>query len=82
MTDLVFVHGWGSGTFVWDSIIDQFDQYNTHMINLGFISEENIKVPNNKFIGIGHSLGGSWLLKHYPAQFRLNFNKIFRLPSH
>ena len=88
MTDLVFVHGWGSGTFVWDSMIDRFDQYNTHMINWGFIGDEDIKIPDNKFIGIGHSLGGSWLLKHYPDQMIgfvsiASFNCFYKhIPKH
>ena len=66
--DIVFVHGWGSGTFMWKDLIDKFPEHNCHMVNLGFIGEENLSVPKGKFIGIGHSLGGLWLLKHYPNQ--------------
>lgn len=66
--DIVFVHGWASGAFIWDSIIDEFKDHNCHTVNLGFIGKEEIAIPEGKFIGIGHSLGGPWLLKHYPEQ--------------
>ncbi len=65
---LVFVHGWGSDISVWDSMIDAFQEHECHRINLGFIGDEDISVPEGKFIGIGHSLGGMWLLKRYPEQ--------------
>lgn len=68
MTMLIFVHGWGSGDFVWDEILPAFSDYDTHTINMGFVDEENMRIPEGKFIGIGHSLGGLWLLKHYPDQ--------------
>lgn len=66
--DLVFVHGWGSGPFVWKDMIDDFSDHQCCMVNLGFLGEENLSIPNGKFIGIGHSLGGAWLLKHYPER--------------
>jgi len=65
---LVFVHGWASGAFVWDALKPHFTAYDCHFVNLGFIGEEKINIPDGKFIGIGHSLGGLWLLKHYPEQ--------------
>ncbi len=68
MTTLVFVHGWGSGPFVWKKIINDFKDYDCHVLNLGFLGNEDINIPNKPFIGIGHSLGGLWLLKHYPDQ--------------
>ena len=64
--ELVFVHGWGSGPFVWKDMIDDFSDHQCHMVNLGFSGEEKLTVPESKFVGIGHSLGGAWLLKHYP----------------
>lgn len=66
MTNLVFVHGWGSGPFVWKNILPAFEEHNCHTVNLGFLGDENLKVPDEPFIGIGHSLGGLWLLKNYP----------------
>ena len=61
-------HGWGSGGFIWDAMIDDFQDHQCHVINLGFIGGENINIPEGKFVGIGHSLGGLWLLKHFPNQ--------------
>ena len=68
MTPLVFVHGWGSGPFVWKEILPDFQDHDCHIVNLGFLGEEDINIPDEPFIGIGHSLGGLWLLKHYPNQ--------------
>jgi len=65
---LVFVHGWGSSTMIWDKMLPHFKDHECHVVNLGFSGEENIDIPEDKFIGIGHSLGGLWLLKHYPEQ--------------
>lgn len=67
---LVFVHGWGSGSFVWNKILDDFDGYNYHVVNFGFLGDEDINMPDEPFIGIGHSLGGAWLLKHYPDRMK------------
>lgn len=66
--DLVFVHGWGSGPFVWEKLKDQFPDHNIHILNLGFLGDEDFNLPEGEFIGIGHSLGGLWLLKHYPER--------------
>lgn len=68
MVDIVFAHGWGSGTFVWDKMLPAFSNHSCHVINMGFLGETNLKIPEGKFLGIGHSLGGLWLLKHYPDQ--------------
>jgi pimeloyl-[acyl-carrier protein] methyl ester esterase len=65
---LVFVHGWGSGPFLWKEITPHFSGHECHLVNLGFLGEKDVSVPNEKFVGIGHSLGGAWLLKHYPDQ--------------
>jgi len=68
MTKIVFVHGWGSGDFVWNEMLPAFDGYDTHTINMGFVGDEKMEMPEGDFIGIAHSLGGLWLLKHYPEQ--------------
>ena len=60
---LVFVHGWGSGPFIWDKMIDEFNAHSCHVLNMGFLGQENMALPEEKFVGIGHSLGGAWLLK-------------------
>lgn len=80
---IVFMHGWGSGSFVWDAMIDDFQEYDCHVPNMGFVGEENIEIPEGKFVGIGHSLGGLWLLKHYPEQLSgfisvASFNCFYR----
>lgn len=66
--NLVFVHGWGSGPFVWKDVAPHFQDHDCHIVNLGFLGEKDLSIPEGKFIGIGHSLGGLWLLKHYPER--------------
>ena len=67
--NIVFVHGWGSGTFVWKDILQHFEKnHNCTCVNLGFLGDEELTLPEGKFIGIGHSLGGLWLLKHHPEK--------------
>jgi pimeloyl-[acyl-carrier protein] methyl ester esterase len=84
---LVFAHGWGSGPFVWKEMVDSFQDHEHSIINMGFLGEENLAVPEDKFIGIGHSLGGLWLLKHYPKQMAgfvsiASFNSFYdHIPS-
>ncbi len=68
MTQIVFAHGWGSGTFVWDKMRTAFEGHDIYMINMGFVGDEKMEVPDGQFIGIGHSLGGLWLMKHYSDQ--------------
>lgn len=68
--DLVFVHGWASGFFVWRNVANKFPDHQCHLIDLGFIGTEKLQMPKSDFIGIGHSLGGQWLLKHYPNQMK------------
>ncbi len=68
MTTLVFAHGWGSGPFVWQKILSEFSDYDVHVIDMGFLGKEDLTMPDGPFIGIGHSLGGMWLLKNYPDQ--------------
>jgi len=70
-TTLVFVHGWGAGDFIWDDVISAFaDEYDCKAINLGFIGAEDLAMPQGNFIGVGHSLGGQWLLQHYAHQMQ------------
>ena len=85
---LVFAHGWGSGPFVWKEMKEAFSDYDCHFINMGFLGEEDLNVPTGKFIGIGHSLGGSWLLKHHADQMEAfvsigSFNCFYtHIPTH
>ena len=85
---IVFAHGWGSGPFVWKDMIEAFSDYECHMIDMGFFGDEDLNVPERKFIGIGHSLGGSWLLKNHADQMEAfvsigSFNCFYKhIPTH
>lgn len=65
--DVVFVHGWGFSTSLWDGVIAQLEDINPHVVDLGFFGspQNTINLPDNSIL-IGHSLGVMWLLKHLP----------------
>lgn len=62
---VIFVHGWGYDTSVWDPIIQNLNNVDVRCIELGFLGDE----PQTDFdakdaLIIGHSLGVMWALKH------------------
>ncbi len=64
-TPLVFVHGWGLNSTMWDPLISELKTDDCHTIDLGFIdggqtSWQEWEAPA---IYIGHSLGSLWVLK-------------------
>lgn len=81
--DIVFMHGWASGDFIWHDMEKDFSSYTIYKPNMGFFGQQNFIMPEGKFIGVGHSLGGSWLLKHYPDQMAgfvsiASFNNFYK----
>ncbi len=64
--NFIFIHGWGMDSNVWGEMSEYFPKEQCHFVNLGFIGEEKITVPNNKNnIFITHSLGTMWALKYH-----------------
>ena len=72
--DIVFIHGWGEDSRIWEGIANHLSGYNHHFIDLGFISEDNdskheIIVPKiDRAVFVTHSLGTIWALNHIPLQ--------------
>lgn len=70
--DIIFVHGWGEDSRIWDRLAECLPEYNHHFIDLGFIGEEGCskketKLPEcGKAVFITHSLGTLWALNHTP----------------
>lgn len=92
---IVFVHGWGTDSGIWNPICKKLSHHEIYTVDLGFLNrpklnnsvEKNSVQNKNKnyakihkiiqtfdtnhnlpvaspFLGIGHSLGVAWLLKH------------------
>ncbi len=72
--DIVFVHGWGEDSRIWEGITKHFPEHNHHFVDLGFIGEEGdsrceIIIPEiDKALFVTHSLGTLWVLNHIPLE--------------
>lgn len=64
--DIVFVHGWGEDSRIWEAMANHLPEFNHHYIDLGFIGNKNDSIPKTleKAIFVSHSLGCLWTLKH------------------
>ena len=61
---LIFVHGWGLNSTMWNPLISELQTYDCHTIDLGFIAggKTNWQNWSKPAIYIGHSLGSLWVL--------------------
>ena len=74
--DIIFVHGWGEDSRIWEGLAKCLSGYNHHFIDLGFIGEESendskaqTAVPiSDSAIFVSHSLGTLWILNHIPLE--------------
>lgn len=67
MICIVFVHGWGFNSSIWDKIhLNSDTDIKTIKIDFGYTGQSNLAMPDlsEKIIYVGHSLGVLWLLKH------------------
>ncbi|MFZ0692779.1 MAG: alpha/beta hydrolase [Alphaproteobacteria bacterium] len=72
MTHLVFVHGWGFDSSLWDKVIDELPDFECEAVDFGFSGHPKLPNPNGAepVIAIGHSLGFLWLLHERPVAWR------------
>lgn len=67
---ILLVHGWGYGATVWDGVCRQLAGLPVARIDLGFFGAparlEDVLRGEVPLIGVGHSLGFLWLLRHVP----------------
>jgi len=64
---IVFVHGWGFDASFWTPLKAALGVEGDHFcVDLGFHGQPNLVLPNDgrRCVGIGHSLGVAWLLRH------------------
>jgi pimeloyl-[acyl-carrier protein] methyl ester esterase len=61
---LVFVHGWAFGPAFWEPLRRELGEWPSTSLDLGFFGPERLDLPQEPFIGVGHSLGVLWLLRH------------------
>jgi len=62
---VLFVHGWGFGPEVWDSVRAGLPDVETRALNLGFFGESDLEAAPPT-VAVGHSLGVLWLLIRRP----------------
>lgn len=65
---LLFVHGWAFTPAFWEPVIGELADIPSHCLDLGFFGPERLDAPhalaNAPVVGVGHSLGLMWLLRH------------------
>lgn len=63
---IVFVHGWAFDPTVWDRTRTALGATRTQCLDFGFFSSHPaMALPTQPYIGVGHSLGALWLLRHH-----------------
>ena len=67
---LLFIHGWGMNSQVWDSTITKLPEQDCKTIDLGFVKggETHAFDKTRPTIVITHSLGTAWFLKNYKTE--------------
>jgi pimeloyl-[acyl-carrier protein] methyl ester esterase len=63
---LVFVHGWAFGPEFWAPLRRELGAREALTLDLGYFGPENLNLPDEPFVAVGHSLGLLWLLRHAP----------------
>jgi len=63
---LVLVHGWAFGPDFWAPLQRELGATDALTLDLGFFGPEALNLPDEPFVGVGHSLGLLWLLRHAP----------------
>jgi pimeloyl-[acyl-carrier protein] methyl ester esterase len=61
---LVLVHGWAFRPSFWEPLRAGLSDWPSTSLDLGFFGPERLELPQEPFIGVGHSLGVLWLLRH------------------
>lgn len=69
---LVFVHGWGFHSGIWQDVTPLLSDFDYQFVDLGFIWQgpKGSSSLSKNAICIGHSFGLLWLLKHGPKPMR------------
>jgi pimeloyl-[acyl-carrier protein] methyl ester esterase len=67
---LVFVHGWGFDSSLWESVREELRDLECETLDLGFYGRPAAARPNGRTVAIGHSLGFLWLLHERPFPWR------------
>jgi pimeloyl-[acyl-carrier protein] methyl ester esterase len=68
---ILLVHGWGYDATVWDGVCEELAGVPVARIDLGFFGapaalKDVLPHDDTPLIGVGHSLGFLWLLRHVP----------------
>jgi len=61
---ILLVHGWGFDARIWDAVAVHLKGLPLRRLDLGFFGAQETHLPDAPFLGVGHSLGFSWLLRY------------------
>lgn len=71
---IVLAHGWGFDARLWDPVLAEIGDLPTLALDLGFLGEPHhldpASWPGDRILGVGHSLGLLWLLRHARGRCR------------
>ena len=63
---VAFVHGWAFEHTFWQATRVALGSWPTRALDFGFFSDQpDMALPDQPYIGVGHSLGALWLLRHH-----------------
>ncbi|WP_308719347.1 alpha/beta hydrolase [Komagataeibacter xylinus] len=63
---LAFVHGWAFDPTFWAATRAALGKTRTRCLDFGFFAPRaHMELPQEPYIGVGHSLGTLWLLRHH-----------------
>lgn len=69
---LLFVHGWGFDSRIWDKVRGHLGEFGHECIDFGFTKDmpQREDLPNKPYIAVGHSMGVMWALKHRSSHMK------------
>lgn len=63
---IAFVHGWAFDHTFWNATRAALGPSSTHCLDFGFFAAQPaMTLPEHPYLGVGHSLGALWLLRHH-----------------
>ncbi|GBQ11071.1 alpha/beta hydrolase [Komagataeibacter rhaeticus] len=68
---IIFMHGWAFDPTVWEQTRAALGPMETRCLDFGFFSPRaDLDLPARPYVGVGHSLGALWLLRHHGPHCR------------
>lgn len=63
---LLFIHGWGFDSRVWNGVREHLNEFEHDCIDFGFTKDtlRHEELPDHPYVAVGHSMGVMWALKN------------------